>query len=118
MAQVKTLCNVVQQTPDNIAQVKTLCDATQETPDNIAQETQCRLNNIAFLCDFYFGLVNFLDNNLLLQMPLQHCKNLSDIAQEKSWANIEQKDKIVPNKSPFSNICTHVYVTMECTELN
>ena len=32
-------------------------------------------------------------------MPRQHCTNLHDIAQEKSRANIEQKDKIVRNKS-------------------
>ena len=30
-------------------------------------------------------------------MPRQHCSNLADIAQEKSWANIKQKNKIVQN---------------------
>ena len=34
-------------------------------------------------------------------MPHQHCTNFPDIAQEKSWANIEQKDKIVRNSNKY-----------------
>ena len=30
-------------------------------------------------------------------MPRKHCRNFPDIAQEKSRANIEQKDKILRN---------------------
>ena len=37
-AQVKSLCNVVQEASDKIAQVKSLCNVVQEAPDNIAQE--------------------------------------------------------------------------------
>ena len=33
----------------------------------------------------------------MLQIPRQHCTKSPDIAQEESWANIEQKDKIVRN---------------------
>ena len=33
----------------------------------------------------------------MLQILHQHCTNFPDIAQEKSWANIEQKDKTVRN---------------------
>ena len=32
-------------------------------------------------------------------MPHQHCTSFPDIAQEKSRANIEQKDKIVQNNN-------------------
>ena len=44
----KTLCNVAQGTPDNIAQVKVLCNVAREAPDNapdnIAQEKiQCNV---------------------------------------------------------------------------
>ena len=35
-------------------------------------------------------------------MPHQHYTNFPDIAQEKSRANIEQKDKIVRSKDIFS----------------
>ena len=55
IGQVETLCNVIQEVPDNIAQenvllnfaliplwlyftVETLCNVIQEVPDNIAQE--------------------------------------------------------------------------------
>ena len=31
-------------------------------------------------------------------MLQQHCTSFPKIAQGKSWANIEQKDKIVPNR--------------------
>ena len=30
-------------------------------------------------------------------MPCKHCSNLADIPQEKSWTNIEQKDKMERN---------------------
>ena len=32
-------------------------------------------------------------------MQRQHCINFTDIAQEKAWANIEQKGKIVRNNA-------------------
>ena len=32
-------------------------------------------------------------------MQRQHCINFTDIAQEKAWANIEQKDKTVRNNA-------------------
>ena len=44
-------------------------------------------------------------------MPHQHCLNLADIAQEKSQAKIEQKDKLVRNNDivhaclNFINFC-------------
>ena len=60
---------------------------------------QCRLNNIwSLFRDLYFKPVNFLDDNRLLQVLRQHCSNLVDITQEKSQADIEQKDKIVRNR--------------------
>ena len=31
-------------------------------------------------------------------MLKQHCTSFPEIAQGKSWANIEKKDKIVPNR--------------------
>ena len=37
-------------------------------------------------------------------MPRQHWKNLPDIAQDKSRANIEQKDKIVQNISTENHL--------------
>ena len=65
---------------------------------------QCRLNNIwSLFRDLYFKLVNFLDDNQLLQVLRQHCSNLADITQEKSQADIEQKDKIVGNRLTKGN---------------
>ena len=43
-------------------------------------------------------------------MPRQHCTNFPNIAQENSWANFEQKDKIVRNKSFPLNSTTIVRV--------
>ena len=34
-------------------------------------------------------------------MPRQHCTNFPDIAQEESWANTEQKDKIARNRNTW-----------------
>ena len=52
---------------------------------------QCVLNTIWSLSsDFDFGLVNFL-------LISGCCKYHINIAQEKSWANIEQKDKLIRN---------------------
>ena len=45
----------------------------------------------------HFLTIFILDR--LLKIPRQHCTNFTDIAQEKSGANIEQKDKIARNKS-------------------
>ena len=78
IAQVKTLCNVVQEAPENIAQGKllfnvvlillgqyrtdkNLCNVAQKAPDEIAREknpSQCRLNRSLY-GNFCFGLVNF-----------------------------------------------------------
>ena len=55
------------------------------------------LNDITFR-QFLFWTGWCFDNNRLLQMPCQHYTSFPDIAQEKSWANIEQKVKIVPNR--------------------
>ena len=38
-------------------------------------------------------------------MPRQHCTHFPDIAQEESQANIEQKDKIVPNSDMADFYC-------------
>ena len=37
-------------------------------------------------------------------MPAQHCTSFADIAKEKSWANTEQKDKIVQNTTILLNL--------------
>ena len=37
-AQIKALCGVVQEAPNNIAPVKALCNVVLEAPDNTAQE--------------------------------------------------------------------------------
>ena len=44
-------------------------------------------------------------------MPRQHCTNFPDIAQEKSRANIEQKDKIGQNitKLPVLSVFMAVF---------
>ena len=74
MAQTKTLCNVVQEAPDNIAHekilfnfvvilwgntalVKTFCNVAQKTPDKIAQEkTRAILpeQHLVTFCRFLF----------------------------------------------------------------
>ena len=38
IAQIKTLCSVVQDAPNNIAPVKALCNVVLKAPDNTAQE--------------------------------------------------------------------------------
>ena len=38
IAQIKTLCSVVQEAPNNFAQVNTLCNVVLEAPDNNSQE--------------------------------------------------------------------------------
>ena len=48
---------------------------------------------------FFFWTGYFFDINRLLPIPHQYCSNLIDIGQEKSWVNIDQKDKIVRNRS-------------------
>ena len=49
-------------------------------------------------------------------MQLQHCTNFPKIAQERSLANIEQKDKIVRNTYTRKNtkIATKVTVKLAC----
>ena len=49
-------------------------------------------------------------------MLLQHCTNFPKIAQERSLANIEQKDKIVWNTYTRKNtkIATKVTVKLAC----
>ena len=49
-------------------------------------------------------------------MRLQHCTNFPKIAQERSLANIEQKDKIVWNTYTRKNtkIATKVTVKLAC----
>ena len=63
---------------------------------NMKSPSQCCLNKIT-LRQFLFLTGYFFDNNRLLQILHQHCTNFPDIAQEKSWANIEQKDKTLRN---------------------
>ena len=90
LAQIKPLCNVVLKAPDNItqekfcsllSQVKTLCCSTGYRQHRMVRNpVQCCLNTIwSHLCNFYFGLVNFL-------IISGYCK---------LYPNIEQKDKIV-----------------------
>ena len=77
-----------------MAQVKVLCNVAQETPDNIAQEKkQCNVVWVTSLFgDFYFEPVHFL-----IITSCSKCR--ANIAQEKSRANIEQNDKIVRNRN-------------------
>ena len=95
IAQVKTLCNVVQEAPENIAQEKimfnvvlilleqhcrgkNLCNVIQEAPDNIAHEkilvdvfwTKSLFGN------FYFGPVNFL----IITGCCKYCANIGQIS--------------------------------------
>ena len=51
-------------------------------------------------------------------MPRQHCTNFPEIAQEKSRANIEQKDKIVRNTdSADRNAVLTTDFCFECTDI-
>ena len=116
----KTLCNVVQEARDNIAHEKILFNIVvillgqhctdknpvQYCPSDYRQhytgKKQCIVVWTTSLSAFLFWTDYFFNNNRLLQMPHQHYTNFPDIAQEKSRANIEQKDKIVRSKDIFS----------------
>ena len=87
---------------DNIAQKNAVQCCPRDSKQHCTRNlVHFPLDNITFLW-FLFWTSQFIDNNQLLQMSCQHCINFPDIAQEKSQANILQKDKIVWNTSSFS----------------
>ena len=90
--QVNTSCNVVLETPGNIAQEKILFNAIFILLGQhyTGKKTQCNVVWTSLFGNFCFGLVNFSIINGCCNCR-QHCRDFPDIAQEKSWVNIEQK---------------------------
>ena len=96
IAKVKTLCNVVQEAPENTSQEKilfnvvlilleqyctsrNLCNDIHEVPDNIVQEKI--LVNVVWTkslhSNFYFGPVNIL---IIITSCCKYCSNIAQIS--------------------------------------
>ena len=74
----KSLCSVIEEAPDKVGQEKILINVALILLGQHSAGKTSLLNNIIFR-QFSFWTGYFLDNNWLLQMPLQHCTTFPEI---------------------------------------